>query len=59
MIKYEDVPDGLDNIPFPAITFNNELQFQQKYVRITDIFVWRTPPFEEIVEMLEGDKFVA
>jgi hypothetical protein len=59
IIKYEDAPDGLDKVPFPAITFNNELQFQKKYIKMVDVFKWRTPRFEQILKWLESDQFVA
>jgi hypothetical protein len=56
MIKYEDVSDGLKDVPFPAITFNNELQFQLEYNRIRSLFFFLMPTVEDIKEMFGEDR---
>jgi hypothetical protein len=59
MMKYEDVSDGLEGYPFPAITFNNELKFLMEF---NDIVMWLygvdTPPIAYIIEKLGSDGFV-
>jgi hypothetical protein len=38
IMKYEEKSDGFKNIPFPAITFNNELQIKYIYVLFVQYF---------------------
>jgi hypothetical protein len=56
-IKYEDVTNGLENVPFPAITFNNELQYGYYYDSIIKLGVRLGITFEHIVERLGDDRF--
>jgi hypothetical protein len=56
MIKYEDTSDRLDNVPFPAITFNNELQFQVYYDRKIYLLRLLSLSVKEVIEMFGGDK---
>jgi hypothetical protein len=56
MIKYEDVSDGLEDVPFPAITFNNELQFQREYNRMLSLFYFLMPTVDEIKRMFGEDR---
>jgi hypothetical protein len=58
MIKYEDSLKSSEEIPFPAITLNNELKMETAYsiaMRIYDMFY--RPTYEEIIEE-HGEKSV-
>jgi hypothetical protein len=55
-IKYEDVTNGLENVPFPAITFNNELQYGMYYLTVMDAALRYDRSFESVIKVLENDR---
>jgi hypothetical protein len=57
-IKYEDVTNGLENVPFPAITFNNELQYGMYYYTVMNAAARYGRPFASVIKALEDDRLV-
>jgi hypothetical protein len=56
IIKYGDASDALDNLPFPAITFNNELQLQREFDRMKLYVYFYRPTVDGIKKMTGGDR---
>ena len=53
-MKYEDMPRSLDEIPFPAITINNELVHLYTFRRFTLIWLFSQPSFNRIVSIFKN-----
>jgi hypothetical protein len=50
MMKYEDSIGSLEEIPFPAITFNNELYLSYRNNMLMKFYDYGKPDFEFIIE---------
>jgi hypothetical protein len=57
MMKYEDSVDEIENIPFPAITFNNELQFIRPFHKIYYELLRVELTVDDIIYITSGDKY--
>jgi hypothetical protein len=56
MLKYEDSIDSLEEIPFPAITINNELVLKTFNNIMMNFFEFSNPPYEYLMEQF-GERF--
>jgi hypothetical protein len=54
-IKYEDVANGLVNVPFPAITFNNELQIKYLDAKFVKFAVMLGLSVDDVMKKLKSD----
>jgi hypothetical protein len=56
MIKYEDSPNIIEQIPFPAITINNELVFRRYFKYTKYSWTFRRPPVEELEAFYQDEE---
>lgn len=57
MMKYEDFFLESSKIPFPAITFNNELEFEDDFNGFFNYLLYEdSPPIEEVIQIFGDDR---
>jgi hypothetical protein len=57
-IKYENVVNGLENVPFPAITYNNELLFYYEYISLIKMAAALKKSLDDVILALGDDRYV-
>lgn len=58
MMKHEDQGQSGETIPFPAITFVNELQFRREFEKIMEMFLYYPATYNGIMHYAKDERFV-